>query len=106
VADKRGMAKRQTRRRANTNITIALRSTKKVKVVKEDLSLPNQTNCCCIPWERHPTINPTQKLCDWYQINQSINQSINRSLDQSRKQKRTATLNDPRTNGSSNPDAD
>jgi hypothetical protein len=43
------------------------------------LSLPIQTECCCIPWESQPTINPTQKLCDWYQINQSINQSINNS---------------------------
>jgi hypothetical protein len=44
VADKRGIAKRQTRRSANTNVMIALRSrtkTKKVKVVKEDSSLPN-----------------------------------------------------------------
>jgi hypothetical protein len=39
VAEKRGIAKRQTRRSTNTNITIALRSrtkTKKGKVVKED----------------------------------------------------------------------
>jgi hypothetical protein len=37
VADKKGIAKRQTRRRANT--TIAMRSrtkTKKVEIVKED----------------------------------------------------------------------
>jgi hypothetical protein len=37
------------------------------------LSLPIQKKCCCIPWESHPTINPAQKLCDWYQFNQSIN---------------------------------
>jgi hypothetical protein len=39
VAEKRGFAKRQPRKSANTNITIAMRSmtkTKKVKVVKED----------------------------------------------------------------------
>jgi hypothetical protein len=68
------------------------------------LSLPIQTKCRCIPWGSHPTINPTQKLRDWYQINQSINRSI--GLDQSRKQKRTAALNDPRATRLSNPDAD
>jgi hypothetical protein len=39
VAEKRGIAKRQTRRSANTNIMIMIRSrakTKKVKVVKEN----------------------------------------------------------------------
>jgi hypothetical protein len=39
VAEKRGFTKRQTRKSANTNIRIAMRSrtkTQKVKVVKED----------------------------------------------------------------------
>jgi hypothetical protein len=63
------------------------------------LSLPIQTKCCCIPWgtTSQPTINPTQKLRDWYQIKQSINRSM--GLDQSQKQKRTAVLNDFRATG-------
>jgi hypothetical protein len=67
------------------------------------LSLPNQTNCRCIPWESHTAIKQTQKLRDWYQINQSIDRSI--GLDQSRQQKSTATLNDPWATRLSNPDA-
>jgi hypothetical protein len=64
VAEKRGIAKRQKRRSANTNITITMKSRTKAKKRQRRLSFPNQTNCCCIPWESHTTINPTQKLRD------------------------------------------
>jgi YbbR domain-containing protein len=105
VADKRGIAKRQTRKSANTNITIAMRSgtkTKKVKVVKEDS--PFQTRQIVVVSHEKATQQSMHHRSYVTGI-KSINQAI--GLDQFRQQeKRTATLNDPRPNRSSNPDAD
>jgi hypothetical protein len=62
----RGIAKRQTRRSANTkiNIRIMMRSRDnnlKSKSHQRRLSLPKQIDHCCIPWtvKANPTINPS-----------------------------------------------
>jgi hypothetical protein len=94
---KRGMAKMQTRRTANINITIAMRSrdkNEKVKADKEDSPFHTRQIIIVSHGKANSTINPTQKLCGCYQINQSINQS--KGLKRSRQKKRSATLEVPR----------
>jgi hypothetical protein len=84
---KRGIAKRQTRRRANTNITIAMRSgtkTKKVKVVKEDS--PFQTRQIVIVSHGKATQQSIQHrsyVTGIKSTNQPINQSTNQPIHQS-----------------------
>jgi hypothetical protein len=75
----RKMTNKKKRKHHNRDCDGEQNKSEKSENGQRRLSLPIQTKCCCIPWESHPTINPTQKLCDWYQINQSVNQSIKRS---------------------------
>jgi hypothetical protein len=108
VAEKRGIAKRQRRRSANTTIAIVMESrtkTKKVKIVKEDSPFQFRQNVVVSHGKAtQQSIQHRSFATGIKSINQSINLSI--GLDQSRKQKRTAALNDPRATRLSNPDAD
>jgi hypothetical protein len=77
VAEKRGIAKRQKRKSANTNITITMKSrieTKKVKAVKEDS--PFQTRQIVVVSHGKATQQSIQHRSYVTGI-KSINQSIN-----------------------------
>ncbi len=107
VADKRGVAERQTRRSANTIIMMRSMTTKtkKMKVVKEDP--PFQSDQIVVVSHGKATQQSVQhrsQVTGIKSINQSTNQSI--GLDQSQQQKLAAMLNDPWPNRLSNSDAD
>jgi hypothetical protein len=83
VAEKGGIAKRQTRRSANTTIAIVMESrtkTKKVKIVKEDSPFQFRKKVVASHGKANQqSIQHRNFVTGIKSINQSINRSINRS---------------------------